>query len=132
MENVVWNKPMIILNNIVIMPDTSSHLDIINKEACEAVDAAMKSDADVFMITSKGEEKKDDVPELYSIGVVAKIKQCIKMPNKTIRVFIETEKRARLVDFYREDGNYNADIEYVYNEDICDLDQSEEESYYRF
>ena len=37
MDNIVWNRPMIVLNNIVIMPDTSSHLDVISKESCEAV-----------------------------------------------------------------------------------------------
>ncbi len=131
MDNIVWNKPMIILNNIVIMPDTSSHLDVIDKEACKAVSVAMKSDADIFMITSKNEKSNNDIPELYQIGVVAKIKQYIKMPNKTIRVFLETEKRARLVDFYREDGSYNADIEYVYSDEINDLDEASEETYKR-
>ncbi len=131
MDNIVWNKPMIILNNIVIMPDTSSHLDVIDKEACKAVSVAMKSDAGIFMITSKNEKSNNDIPELYQIGVVAKIKQYIKMPNKTIRVFLETEKRARLVDFYREDGSYNADVEYVYSDEINDLDEASEETYKR-
>lgn len=44
MDNIVWNRPMIVLNNIVIMPDTSSHLDVISKESCEAVANAMKGD----------------------------------------------------------------------------------------
>ena len=131
MDNIVWSKPMIILNNIVIMPDTSSHLDVINKEACQAVSVAMKSDACIFLITSKNEKSNNDIPELYQMGVVAKVKQYIKMPNKTIRIFLETEKRARLVDFYREDGSYNADIEYVYNDEVNDLDEAEEETYKR-
>ena len=48
MENIVWNRPMIVLNNIVIMPDTSSHLDVISKESCEAVANAMKVTAAFF------------------------------------------------------------------------------------
>lgn len=113
MDNIVWNMPMVILHNVVIMPGTSSHLDIVNAEACEAVSAAMKNDSRIFMITAKKTGEDKDVPDLYSVGVVAKIKQYVKLPNKTIRVLLENDKRARLVSFYKEDGYFNGDIEYV-------------------
>ncbi len=131
MENIVWNRPMIVLNNIVIMPDTSSHLDVINKESCEAVANAMKSDCSIFLITAKPTKNTKDGLEFYSIGVVAKIKQYLKLPNKTVRILIETEKRARLVAYYKEDGAYNADFEYVDDEEVWDMDETEKKTFVR-
>lgn len=82
MDNIVWNRPMIVLNNIVIMPDTSSHLDVISKESCEAVANAMKGDCSILLVTAKEVKENAKAPDLYPIGVTAKIKQYLKMPNK--------------------------------------------------
>ena len=128
MDNIVWNRPMIVLNNIVIMPDTSSHLDVISKESCEAVANAMKSDCSILLVTAKEVKENAKAPDLYPIGVTAKIKQYLKMPNKTVRILIEAEKRARIVSFYKEDGAYNADFEYIDTEETNHLDAAEEET----
>ena len=128
MDNIVWNRPMIVLNNIVIMPDTSSHLDVISKESCEAVANAMKGDCSILLVTAKEVKENAKAPDLYPIGVTAKIKQYLKMPNKTVRILIEAEKRARIVSFYKEDGAYNADFEYIDTEETNHLDAAEEET----
>lgn len=131
MDNIVWNRPMIVLNNIVIMPDTSSHLDVISKESCEAVANAMKGDCSILLVTAKEVKENSKVPDLYPIGVTAKIKQYLKMPNKTVRILIEAEKRARIVSFYKEDGAYNADFEYIDTEETNHLDEVEEKTLIR-
>lgn len=128
MENIVWNMPMIILKNVVIMPEASSHLDVINKESCQAVTNAMKGDCKIFMVTAKQGEPEGVVPEVYHIGVVAKIRQFVKLPNKTIRILIEVEKRARLISYFKEDGCMNADIEFVTAEETSDIDEKETET----
>ena len=131
MDNIVWNRPMIVLNNIVIMPDTSSHLDVISKESCEAVANAMKGDCSILLVTAKEVKENSKVPDLYPIGVTAKIKQYLKMPNNTVRILIEAEKRARIVSFYKEDGAYNADFEYIDTEETNHLDEVEEKTLIR-
>lgn len=128
MENIVWNLPMIILRNVVIMPEASSHLDVINKESCEAVTNAMKGDGKIIMVTSKQNEQESKVPAVYDIGVLAKIKQFVKMPNKTIRILIEVEKRVRLISYYKEDGYFNGDVEFVTSEEVLDIDEKEKET----
>ena len=132
MDNIVWNRPMIVLNNIVIMPDTSSHLDVISKESCEAVANAMKGDCSILLVTAKEVKGFNSslVPNSQT-KLTAKIKQYLKMPNKTVRILIEAEKRARIVSFYKEDGAYNADFEYIDTEETNHLDEVEEKTLIR-
>lgn len=131
MGNIVWNIPMIILKNVVVMPESSSHMDVINKESCQAVTNAMKGDCKIFMVTCKQAEQNVAVPDVYSMGVVGKIKQFVKMPNKTIRILIEVEKRARLVSYYKEDGYFNADVEFVTSEEVLDIEEKEQQTLQR-
>lgn len=132
MDNINWSMPMMILRGICIMPSTSTHLDVLNKESCEAATAAMKSDGMIFLVTAKSsvvDEKKE--PDLYSVGVTAKIKQFIKLPNKTVRVLLETKERGRIVSYYKEDGFYDADVEII-NENVnLNMSKQEEETYRR-
>ena len=95
MDNIVWNRPMIVLNNIVIMPDTSSHLDVISKESCEAVANAMKGDCSILLVTAKEVKENGKVPDLYPIGVTAKIKQ-YTMPTG-INIFALFFNRSRQI-----------------------------------
>ncbi len=124
MENAIWGIPMIILKGINIMPGNSTNLDIMSKESCKAATSAMEHDGRVFMITGRKLVMDEKNPDLYDIGVTAKIKQFIKLPNKSLRVLIETEKRGKLVSFTKENGFFNGDIEII---EDSDLDMSEQE-----
>lgn len=44
MEYIIWSMPMMVLRGITIMPGASTHLDVVNKDSCEAATAAMKND----------------------------------------------------------------------------------------
>jgi ATP-dependent Lon protease len=116
------------------MPSTSSHLDVVNKESCVSVSNAMKSDCQVFLVTAKnseGKQPEDNMPDVYGMGVVAKVRQYIKLPNKTVRILLETDKRARLVSYHKEEGSYYADIEYVDEEIVDDISDVEKQTLIR-
>ena len=52
---------------------------------------------DIFLVTQKNIEAEDpQIDDLYRIGIVAKIKQVIKMRNGIIRILVEGERRAEL------------------------------------
>ncbi len=131
MEYIIWSMPMMVLRGITIMPGASTHLDVVNKDSCEAATAAMKNDGKIFLVTSKSVSVDEKNPDLYSIGVTAKIKQFIKMPNKSLRILLETEKRGRLVSYCREDGYFNGDIEIIEEGNSSNMSKQEYEAYIR-
>lgn len=52
---------------------------------------------EIFLLTQKNPEEEEPTAEnLYSIGLVAEIKQVIKMPNDLVRVLVEGIERAEL------------------------------------
>ena len=89
MDKVVWNMPVIILHNIVIMPDSNSNIDVVTPESCKAVEKAMAMDNIVFLLSVDSMDELDK-GDIKRIGVVAKIKQMLKMPDKTMRILLET------------------------------------------
>ncbi len=63
----------------------------------KAVEEAMMGEQDIFIVTQKNIEAEDpQIDDLYRIGIVAKIKQVIKMRNGIIRILVEGERRAEL------------------------------------
>ncbi|MBP3325422.1 MAG: endopeptidase La [Coprococcus sp.] len=131
MEYIIWSMPMMVLRGITIMPGASTHLDVVNKDSCEAATAAMKNDGKIFLVTSKNISVDDKNPDLYNIGVTAKIKQFIKLPNKSLRILLETEKRGRLVSYCKEDGYFNGDIEIIEESNASNMSKQEHETYLR-
>ncbi len=98
--------PMVPLRGVVVFPNTVMHLDIGRKRSMNAVDIAMKEGQKIFLSAQKdlGEENPG-LEEIYVIGVIAEIKQILKMPGGTIRILVEGEARARIVEY--EDGTDN-------------------------
>lgn len=104
--------PMVALRGKVVFPMTVVHFDVSREKSVQAVENAMKGDQLLFL-ASQIEDGVDN-PErddLYSVGVVAKIKQMIKLPGNVIRVLVEGVKRARLVELVEQDPYLYAEIE---------------------
>lgn len=116
MDKVVWNMPVIILHNIVIMPDSNSNIDVVTPESCKAVEKAMAMDNIVFLLSVDSMEDLN-MGDIKRIGVVAKIKQMLKMPDKTMRILLETTSRGNVELLNKDDDAYNGDVELLPDEE---------------
>ena len=126
LDKVVWNMPVIILHNIVIMPDSNSNIDVVTPESCKAVEKAMAMDNIVFLLSV---DSMDDLDkgDIKRIGVVAKIKQMLKLPDKTMRILLETTSRGNVELLNKDDDAYNGDVELLPDEEP-DRDDKEAEA----
>lgn len=65
----------------------------------KAIEEAMIGEENVFLITQQNiEADEPETEDLYRIGVIAKVKQVIKMRNGVVRILVEGEKRAELLE----------------------------------
>ncbi|MBE6015449.1 MAG: endopeptidase La [Lachnospiraceae bacterium] len=104
--------PTVALRGITILPDMVLHFDISRPKSIHAVEEAMKGDQMIFMVTQKDIEVEDPGRDgLYDIGVIAEIKQIMRLPNNIIRVYVKGEDRARLEELLEEDDYLKARIE---------------------
>ena len=101
--------PAVALRGLVIFPDMFIHFDVGREKSINALRKAMDTDQEIFLVTQKDISVDDpDYSELYEIGVVASVKQVLKLPGKSgnVRVAVEGLYRARLVEGVGAGKNY--------------------------
>ena len=106
--------PVVALRGLVAFPALPIHFEAARKSTITALSSAMDKDQLVFLITQK--DIRDEEPErdsLYSIGCVARIRQFLRVNDKSIKVLAEGLYRAKLIN-YVNTGRVNlAEIERV-------------------
>ncbi len=102
--------PAVALRGLVVFPDMFIHFDVGREKSINALKKAMDTDQEIFLVTQKDISVDDpDYSELYEIGVIATVKQVLKLPGKSgnVRVAVEGICRARLVEGINAGkGNY--------------------------
>ena len=104
--------PMLALRGLVAFPDTVIHFDVQRDKSRAALDKAMNDDQKVFIVAQKDMTVEDpEEDDLYKVGVVAQVRQTLKIAPNVIRVLVEGVYRAKLVKFTENDGYFQAEIE---------------------
>ena len=82
--------PAVALRGMTILPGMVAHFDVSRNKSIKAVENAMVEDQKIFLVTQRNVNKEDPAAEdLYSVGVLAVIKQVINLQNNVVRVLIE-------------------------------------------
>ncbi len=118
MGEILKELPAVILRGSVLLPGVVSHFDISAQKSIHAVEAAMNGDNCIFLVTQKDMQTEhatqDDV---YAIGVIAEIKQIVKMQNHVVRVIVEAKEKAELAYFIDNDELLKAQVVLVEKKD---------------
>ncbi|HIU31449.1 MAG TPA: endopeptidase La [Candidatus Caccousia avistercoris] len=111
-ENITL--PALALRGLVIFPEMMIQFDIGRKKSILALANSMENDQLIFLVTqndlSDGEPEKE---QLYSIGVVARIKQVVRHSEEGVRLFAEGLYRARLETVVQENPYLVAEVSRV-------------------
>ncbi len=112
-EIVIRTKlPALPLRDMVIFPYTIYPLLIGRQFTINALQEAMMLDKQVFLCAQKSpEEEKPKRSDLYSVGVVARVLQVMKLPNGTLKALVEGLVRAKVVSFGKSTQFFSAKIE---------------------
>ncbi|MBE6756955.1 MAG: endopeptidase La [Ruminococcaceae bacterium] len=122
----VQTLPMIALRGLVVYPDMELHFDVGRKRSMQALHAAMNHDQTLFLVTQRdtaAEEPTED--ELYTVGVVAQVRQVLRLPGDNLRVVVEGLYRARLQDVLQEEPYFLAMTKEAQTRRIADPLQEE-------
>ena len=106
MSELLRELPAVALRGVVILPGMVTHFDVSRKRSIQAIETSMQMDNQIFLIAQRDMETDEPgMEDLYKIGVIANIKQIVKMKNDIIRVLVEGIDRAELA-FVKENENY--------------------------
>ena len=87
---------------------------------------------EIFLLTQKNPEEEEPTAEnLYSIGLVAEIKQVIKMPNDLVRVLVEGIERAELNCFTETEEYLLAEVIRFTEDGLEDIPENAREAMIR-
>lgn len=118
MEDITIVMPAIALRGMSIMPGMIAHFDISRDRSLKAVEESMQADQKIFLVTQRDVDVEEPMQsDLYEMGIVAEIKQVVKLQNDVVRILIDGKSRAKLVGFTRCEDFIEAEI-CTYNTDL--------------
>lgn len=91
------------LKGMVAYPKMVMHFDAAREKTINAVERAVKGDGYVFLVAQEEiEVEKPTEKDLFKVGVVAEIKQILKLPDNVVKVLVEGMYRAEMISLTDE------------------------------
>ena len=91
--------PLLALRGLVLFPNMVLHFDVGRQKSMLALNDVMGKNRKILLVAQK--DVRDDEPtakELYSVGVVAEVRQIVKSSNNSLRVLVEGLYRAKVLN----------------------------------
>ncbi len=106
--------PAIAIRDVVMFPYMALPLSVSRAKSVIAIEEALKGDRYILAISQKKTNNDDPAQkDLYSYGVLSKVTQSLKMPDGTMKVFLQGIKRAKVLKITSEKSKFlKADLEY--------------------
>ena len=105
--------PAVALRGLTILPGMIAHFDISRERSLRAVEEAMEQDQKIYLVTQRNVDSEDPTQEdLYQMGIVADIKQVVRLQNDVVRILVDGISRAALLDFTGNEKYLEAEICY--------------------
>lgn len=113
MEEQIINMPAVALRGLTILPGMIAHFDVSRERSLRAIEEAMEQDQRVYLVTQKNVDREDPTQEdLYRMGIVADIKQVVRLQNDVVRILVDGISRAKLLGFTARKEYLEAEICY--------------------
>ncbi len=97
--------PLLPLRDVVIFPSVVTPLFVGRDKSITALQAAMAGEKQIMLVAQKTAQEDDPkLEDLYSIGTLSTILQLIKLPDGTLKVLVEGNKRASIESLKSEEG----------------------------
>ncbi|MDL2253958.1 endopeptidase La [Ruminococcaceae bacterium OttesenSCG-928-I18] len=102
----VVRLPAIALRGLVVFPSNVIHFEVGRAKSIAAIESAMTGGNSLFLITQKDMDvDSPGIEDLYSYGVVAEVKQILRVSDELVKVIVEGRYRAKLIALDTE-GDY--------------------------
>lgn len=111
MDTMVMKMPAVALRGMVILPGMVAHFDVSRAKSIKALEEAMMDEQKIFLVAQKDvEQENPDIEDLFKIGIIAEVKQVIKLQNNIVRILVEGKERAELSAFLENPDYLLAEI----------------------
>jgi len=101
------SKPLLPLRDIVVFPSMVVPLFVGREKSIKALQEAMKTDKTIVLVSQKNSEiDEPENKDVYGYGCLSKVLQLLKLPDGTVKVLVEGEKRVKIKEIKKENLNF--------------------------
>ena len=110
--DVTYTKPLLPLRDIVIFPSIVVPLFVGREKSIKALQEAMKTDKSIILVAQKNSETDDpSEKDLFSFGCLSKVLQLLKLPDGTVKVLVEGQKRVKITNIAKDTNFLKCNVE---------------------
>ena len=111
------NIPLLPLRDVVLFPSVVTPLFVGREKSITALQAAMAGDKQIMLVAQKSAQQDDPkLGDLYPIGTLSSILQLIKLPDGTLKVLVEGNKRASIESLQSSDDFMSVQVSSIEEE----------------
>ena len=98
--------PVLPLRNIVVFPGMIVPLFVGRDKSIRALEDVMADDKEMLLVSQKDGDQDDPQPgDMHEIGTIGTVLQMLKLPDGTVKVLVEGQSRAQMLD-YLDNANF--------------------------
>jgi ATP-dependent Lon protease len=106
--------PVLPLRDIVVFPHMIVPLFVGREKSVKALESAMQDNRQVLLVTQKSAQQDDPgAGDLYNIGTLGTVLQLLKLPDGTVKVLVEGQKRAKIQSYTDKSEYFEAVAEII-------------------
>jgi ATP-dependent Lon protease len=104
---IINSKPLLPLRDIVVFPSIVVPLFVGREKSIKALQEVMKTDKLIVLVSQKNSEiDEPENKDIYGYGCLSKVLQLLKLPDGTVKVLVEGQKRVKIHEISKEDTNF--------------------------
>ncbi len=107
----VKELPVVALRGKVLFPKTFLNFDVGRNISKNAINKSAETGGEIFVVAQKSafteNPTKDD---MFTVGVVARVKQILKLPANNMKVSVEALYRAKVISYKNPRGYFSATV----------------------
>ena len=98
--------PVLPLRDIVVFPHMIVPLFVGREKSVRALEDVMADDKQILLVTQKNASQDDPTPgDIYTVGTIGTVLQLLKLPDGTVKVLVEGNRRAR-IDYFLDNEDF--------------------------
>ncbi len=115
--------PVLPLRNIVVFPGMIVPLFVGREKSIRALEDVMADDKEMLLVSQKDGDQDDPSPsDMHGIGTIGTVLQMLKLPDGTVKVLVEGQARAQILEYLHNDNFFEASA-LALNEDAVENDE---------
>jgi len=108
--------PLLAVRDVVMFPHMVLPLSVGRPKSVKAIEAAMAKHEKLLVVAAQKDVGVEDpkVDDVYKVGVLVEVVQYLRMPDGTLKVFLQGHARANLskMEYSEPDGHWSASLDY--------------------